>query len=754
MSILWAATTLTAQNFVPTAGVFYNIVQTSSNMVVCPAVSGGLSTTQPVVATLANLNSQAFEFIAVQGATDTYFIRNGEGNYLNKVTGVSWDYWSVIFQPDTVGTSSEWVISGTDPSNVRLQLVANSKYLASDNITSGSSLYCDKAVDNVNGAYKLQIATIDNKPTFMILGKSIPLEIEKDLQPCPIFVVAKGQTYNIDVTPSTGFWTEKTSYTPADFTAGSGKLKIYISATTANIGDTGKVVFSYTRSGVVYKLDSIPVTAVATYPRYFISHKASGLVIGTQSSSSYPALTSNIGDVTQYFILRPVHPAVSDSLFYIEQDGDYLMLKKSATSGWDTEYGQAADESIWKIVPQTNGTWSISNFLTGKYLGTDDTIVDSRLYDDKAFVVDATSKPFSEWILENSEVINSPTISTLSGVSLSGGLLDSSFVSTKTTYNVLAPADLTAITVTGISSSKAAFINNNGAQLTKDTPAIINCVSGDNSSTTNYTFNYVQLGFSDWAARGETNASRSIPSQWGWKCANANWVSANSTAIGTVRYIDNPAHYYSLGDTLHTGMMTDTIPYKGRVMYIRWDGNIGVKGVYRYPVVLQAGKNYILTGKFAWNSVIPSGVTADTLSFGINTAADSTGTIIATADSVVQSTDLMDMHNFKLTFNPVTSGLYYFTIQSKATILAAIGNLNLSDGITALENPKSSRLFATVSGQFVNIHGTKGGDKIKVFSVSGQMIKQVNANSDITPIVLESGVYLIEVNNSTLKVVK
>lgn len=753
--LLIAFSSVYAQNFVPTAGEYYNIIQTSSNLVVGPTLSGGFSTTQPSVVTLTNQRSQAFQFVPVEGKADTYYLLNNEGMYLNMLSGVDWNTWTTIFEAAPNALYSEWVISGADADNIRLMLNQNSKYLASDGITSGSSLYCDKGVDSANGLFKLSVATIDNKPVFTLLEKNIVIEIEKELQPYPLYVVASGQNYDIKVTPSTGFYVEKTTFTPADFTNASGKLKIDIHATTANIGDTGKVVFSYALAGTTYKLDSVQVTPVANYERYYFKNKTSGLVVGNHTTAVAPALTTQVAeDYTQYFILRPVHKGVNDSLFYIIQDGEYRMVRKTATSGWDTEFGFSGDEAIWKITPQANGANSIINFVTGKALGTDDIIVDSRLYDDKTFSVDPVAKPYCEWLFESVSEGLDETNSELVSVSLSAGLLSQNFNAATTTYDILAPIDLENITITATSKSSVATINNNSAQLSATSPsAVISCVSANGLSTTNYTFNYSELGFADWAARGETNAAKSKPSQWGWKCANITWASANSTTAGTARYIDNPANYYYLGDTLNVGVLADTVKYKGRVMYVRWDGTVTTTGVYSYPVKLSAGVKYIFKGKYAWNSVVPTEVTAATFTFGINSVADNTGLPEATFDYQVESTDLLHLHDASFDFTPSVTGIYYFTVQNNAAILGALADLSITTA-TALPNNTDNSIFATVNEQGVMLCGTTAGDAIKVYNVNGQLQKQLTAPSNVTSLNLKSGIYVIKVNSTVIKIVK
>ncbi len=154
---LWVSWALTLQsqaaNVIPQAGVYYNIVQTPSGMVF------GAVSAQPVVQTATKALNQAFEFVPVEGKTDTYYIKSFYGLYLNKVASSGWN---VTYQSAINGTNSEWVITddASSTSVFRLMLNANSKYLATDAITTNSNLYCDKAADHVRGLFTLAAATI------------------------------------------------------------------------------------------------------------------------------------------------------------------------------------------------------------------------------------------------------------------------------------------------------------------------------------------------------------------------------------------------------------------------------------------------------------------------------------------------------------------------------------------------------------------------------------------------------------------
>jgi len=476
-------------------------------------------------------------------------------------------------------------------------------------------------------------------------------------------------------------------------------------------------------------------------------NKAAGLVISSNTTiPTVPSLaTLNIEDGLQYFFFRPVHHGVTDSLYYMIQDGNYRMIRKVETSDYDVEFGFSGNESMWKITPQSNGARSITNFVTGKSLGTDGLTIDSRLYDDKTFTANPTSGPYCEWTFLSSATALDPAISLLSGVSLSNGVLKQNFSSDITTYDVLVPADSSTVKITGSTVSTVSTIATNPVELVAGGgPAVLTVLSGDGLSTTDYNFNFVQMTFDKWAAGGETGASKSTPNQWGWKCPNAVWASANSTTAGTVRYIDNPVGYK------HNGVDGWT----GRVLYTRWDGNVTTSANYSYPVYLESGKSYTFSGKYAWNSVVPADSTSATFTFGINTAADNSGTLVASVDSVVSPRDLLNLHDVTMTFTPDLTGIFYLTIKNSSPLLGAIADLSIGETTTGLQSPLSSSIFATVTNQLVNIHGTLAGDAVKVYTESGQLIKQLTANSDITTIQLNSGVYIIKVNTFALKVIK
>jgi len=148
-----SAMLIQAANVIPQAGVYYNIVQSGSNLVV------GAVNTQPCVQTPANSLSQAFQFIPVEGKADTYTIQSYLGLSLNKISSSGW---SMIYLITPDALNAEWVITNdlSSATSFRLLLNANNKYMASDGVTNNSSLYCDKSVDHVNGLFSIKETTI------------------------------------------------------------------------------------------------------------------------------------------------------------------------------------------------------------------------------------------------------------------------------------------------------------------------------------------------------------------------------------------------------------------------------------------------------------------------------------------------------------------------------------------------------------------------------------------------------------------
>lgn len=202
----------------------------------------------------------------------------------------------------------------------------------------------------------------------------------------------------------------------------------------------------------------------------------------------------------------------------------------------------------------------------------------------------------------------------------------------------------------------------------------------------------------NWDADGSVDATASIPTASGWASTGTiTWIAANQTTAGTLRYIDAPANYSYSGN-----------PYKGRILYLRWDASNSLKteAVYSFPVTLEGSKFYEFRAKAAFNS----NATAPTIKIKVCTTPDNTGEVIAT-DSIVTST-AMTLIDSSFTFKCNTSGTYYINFTANTESLNAIADLSITQvpGINvALNDEANRRLRFTNPGEIQNITVTTSG---------------------------------------------
>jgi hypothetical protein len=150
LCMVWALVTNVQAAFVPTPGVLYNIIQTDGKVI------GGADTQPQVVSLAAETATQAFQFIPVSGAADTYYIQNAAGKYLNKVSNSGW---AVVYAATTDGTNSQWILEGADETLIRLRMKAisgNSNYLDAQ---GGTNLYDNNPLRD-QGKFALTVANI------------------------------------------------------------------------------------------------------------------------------------------------------------------------------------------------------------------------------------------------------------------------------------------------------------------------------------------------------------------------------------------------------------------------------------------------------------------------------------------------------------------------------------------------------------------------------------------------------------------
>ena len=133
---------------IPTASTKYYILQTATKS---GKVIGSSAFNEVVVSDAMLSQAQLFTFIPVDNKTDTYYIKNGTGNYLiNSIDDPAYTEYSDAIE----GANCEWVLEGNSLNSVRLKS-ATSTYLATTNVTSGSIFYCNKTATDVYGLFKL-----------------------------------------------------------------------------------------------------------------------------------------------------------------------------------------------------------------------------------------------------------------------------------------------------------------------------------------------------------------------------------------------------------------------------------------------------------------------------------------------------------------------------------------------------------------------------------------------------------------------
>ena len=698
--------------FVPDPTTVFNIKQTSSGLII------GGSTTSPFMQTPNQKTNQAFRFVPVSGKADTYYLLNENGDYFNKQTAVSWDSWSVAYEKVINGLNSEWVIVG-DATGFRLQLNANGMYMATDNITVGSGIYCDKAADNANGLFTLEPAVVTYE-SFEVAEKALMPQIERSYQSYPVNITTAGVSDIIFITPTAGFTVDKSQITPADVQAGLGKIKLRIS-TTAAVGTVGKIFFAVGSVAEDNRFDTLTVTSIAKRQRnYIINASDTTKVIGTLSTSDAPALRINTGDITQKFLLRPVHEGVNDSLFYLLQDGDYKPISKDVTSNWQVIFDSSPAEATWKVVTQANGiTSSITNMVTGKALGCDGLDVDSRVYDDKTFTASPTAGPYCEWKIVNADLAVVPELFSLSDNNqvLSVEKSFQSYPIVVTTSGIKQNINITAST--GFTVDKQVI-----------TPAQAIASLG-----------IVKVRVSTTAVVGTPGTIIFFTDKGG-----LDTVKVTSIAVEARYYIQNNAvvgmvvgnHSTANAPALTTKIDTITQKFIVRPLnptltdslyYIIQDGD--------YQMMKKSPSN-------AWD-VIFGGPSAEAV-WKIDSKAGRPYMIVINnvtgkalgVDNLLVNDRLWDDKTF--VESPTAKPYCEWSL------------ITIPSSVKKVE---TSNLIATVSGQQINVYGTKEGDQVRVYNVLGQKVQHFTAQSNISSVnVKGSGLYLIQVNATTLKVIK
>jgi len=272
---------------------------------------------------------------------------------------------------------------------------------------------------------------------------------------------------------------------------------------------------------------------------------------------------------------------------------------------------------------------------------------------------------------------------TLASLDLSVGSIDPEFSPSGLDYSALVPPGTNSVNVIAVSSSSNATVVGDGAiDVSAGSGKAVIMVTSPNGEVTNtYTVELSTNLIEDWDGNGATGDSSS-PDQFGWNGAES-WNTAN--AGGGIRYIDKVA---GTSDYTYNGD-----EWSGRLLYTRWDGSGGTNTstVFSYPVQLEACKSYKFTGKYGWNSNASG---TSTYTIGINSAADNSGTSLASNQYTVSDQNRLKFFDASFTFIPTVSGTYYLTITNDLAMLGAVADLSIiEDQSESLVVSESSLLF-------------------------------------------------------------
>lgn len=303
-------------------------------------------------------------------------------------------------------------------------VVVTATYNYTKDITQGE-------ITLTSGSLSKALAFTYQAPAVSVYEKAV--EVENNGRPYPFVVSSVDQSVaSLSIAASEGFSVSPETVSADDFAAGSGSISVNVSSSAA-VGATGIITIS---SGAKV-LATVAVKKVEPYTRYYIEQKSSSMVIGNHSTGLYPALTDAQMVASQQFFFRQVEPGV----FYIVQDDTYRVMRKVASSTYNTEFGVPSNEAKWTIQNQYPGFATLTNVVTGKLLGSDAPAVDGRLYDDKAYAENGNM----EWIISNVSAGYPNPNANLASLSLNVGTLASEFSADLTEYSAILPSGTTSV---------------------------------------------------------------------------------------------------------------------------------------------------------------------------------------------------------------------------------------------------------------------------------------------------------------------
>jgi len=112
--------------------------------------------------------------------------------------------------------------------------------------------------------------------------------------------------------------------------------------------------------------------------------------------------------------------------------------------------------------------------------------------------------------------------------------------------------------------------------------------------------------------------------------------------------------------------------------------------------------------------------------------------------------------NFTAGTSPGSGVAFFNNCGASTGLVAFIDNwelYNITDLLSGSSDNKINRLFATSVGNQVTIHGTEAGDQVRVFTLNGQLVKTVQAQTGQLEMNLQSGIYVVKATDRVIKVI-
>ena len=176
--------------------------------------------------------------------------------------------------------------------------------------------------------------------------------------------------------------------------------------------------------------------------------------------------------------------------------------------------------------------------------------------------------------------------------------------------------------------------------------------------------------------------------------------------------------------------------------------------------------DYVLFSELDNNNILTIGLTSDqTDSYGFtyriiheDTGKEISGTYTPSVtlnslqtisnDANTVSVDVSSLDDGKLVIITLVKDKEYNTLAVRSTTLTK----DTLSGINTLISNNNIQVITGNEMLIINNPGNKG-DNIYVFSINGQLIKQVKAGYEKTTIPLQQGIYIVKIDNKSFKVV-